>query len=80
VLHAHKEMCVCDIAEVLELSDSAVSQHLRRLKDKNILTTRRKGQTIYYSLVLNIFTTNLEDMFGLDETKEQHAFALNEGK
>jgi DNA-binding transcriptional ArsR family regulator len=78
LLHAHKEMCVCDLAEVLELTDSAVSQHLRKLKDKNTVKTRRKAQTIYYSLVSNIFTTNLEDMFGLDETKEQHAFALNE--
>lgn len=78
LLHAHKEMCVCDLAEVVELSDSAASQHLRKLKDKNIVKTRRKGQTIYYSLVSNIFTTNVEDMFGLDETKEQHAFALNE--
>lgn len=78
LLHAHKEMCVCDLAEVLGLTDSAASQHLRKLKDKNIVQTRRKGQTIYYSLVSNIFTTNLEDMFGLDETKEQHAFALSE--
>lgn len=80
LLHAHKEMCVCDLAEVLELTDSAVSQHLRKLKDRNIVKSRRKGQTIYYSLVLNIFTTNLKDMFGLDETKEQHAFALGERK
>lgn len=78
LLHAHKEMCVCDLAEVLELTDSAASQHLRKLKDKNIVKTRREGQTIYYSLVSNIFTTNLEDMFGLDETKEQYAFALGE--
>jgi len=78
LLHTHREMCVCDLAEVLELSDSAVSQHLRRLKDKNIVKTRRNGQTIYYSLVSNIFTARLEEMFVLDETKEQHAFALSE--
>jgi DNA-binding transcriptional ArsR family regulator len=78
LLHAHKEMCVCDLAEVLELTDSAVSQHLRKLKDRNIVKTRRTGQTIFYSLVSNVFTKNIEDMFGLDETKEQHAFALNE--
>jgi DNA-binding transcriptional ArsR family regulator len=41
LLHAHKEMCVCDLAEVLGLTDSAVSQHLRKLKDKNIVTSRR---------------------------------------
>ena len=78
LLHAHKEMCVCDLAEVLELTDSAVSQHLRKLKDKNIVETRREGQTIYYSLVQNVFTSNLEDMFGMDETRERHAFVLEE--
>lgn len=78
LLHVHKEMCVCDLAEVLELADSAVSQHLRKLKDKNVVKTRRKGQTIYYSLVQNVFTANLEDMFALDETREQHAFVLDE--
>jgi DNA-binding transcriptional ArsR family regulator len=78
LLHAHKEMCVCDLAEILEITDSAVSQHLRKLKDKNIIKSRRKGQTIYYSLVQNVFTSNLEDMFVMDETKEQHAFLLNE--
>lgn len=78
LLHAHKEMCVCDLAEVLEITDSAVSQHLRRLKDKNIVKTRRERQTIYYSLVQNVFTSNLEDMFAMDETKQQHAFVLDE--
>lgn len=78
LLHAHKEMCVCDLAEILKITDSAVSQHLRKLKDKNIVRTRRKGQTIYYSLVRNVFTTNLEDMFTLEETKEKHSFMHNE--
>lgn len=78
LLHAHKEMCVCDLAEALELTDSAVSQHLRKLKDKNIVETRREGQTIYYSLVRNVFTSNLEDMFAMDETRERHAFVLEE--
>ena len=78
MLHAHKQMCVCDIAEVLELTDSAVSQHLRKLKDKNIVKTRRERQTIFYSLVQNVFTSNLKDMFALDETMEQHAFVLDE--
>jgi DNA-binding transcriptional ArsR family regulator len=78
LLHAHKEMCVCDIAEVLEISESAVSQHLRKLKDKNLVRTRREAQTIYYSLQHNTFTSNLENIFILDEVKRQHAFQLNE--
>lgn len=78
LLHAHREMCVCDLAEVLKLTDSAVSQHLRKLKDKNVVQNRRKGQAIYYSLVTNVFTKNLEDMFGLKETKELHSFMQSE--
>jgi len=69
---------VCDLAEVLELAGSAVSQHLRKLKDKNIVKTRRQGQTIHYSLVRNVFISNLEDMLTLNETREQHAFVLDE--
>lgn len=79
LLYAHKEMCVCDLAEILEITDSAVSQHLRKLKDKNIVESRRNGQTIYYSLVDNVFTSKLRDLLALDETKEQHAFVLEEG-
>lgn len=78
LLHAHKEMCVCDLAGVLELTDSAVSQHLRKLKDKNIVEPRRQGQTIYYSLLQNVFTSNLKDMFEMDETRQRHAFLLEE--
>lgn len=33
LLFAHKEVCVCDLSEVLEVTDSAVSQHLRKLKE-----------------------------------------------
>jgi DNA-binding transcriptional ArsR family regulator len=78
LLHAHKEMCVCDLAEVLALTDSAVSQHLRKLKDRNIVKTRREKQTIYYSLVQNVFTSSLVDMFSMDETREEHSFVLND--
>jgi DNA-binding transcriptional ArsR family regulator len=78
LLHAHREMCVCDLAEVLELTDSAISQHLRKLKDRNLVKSRRDGQTIFYSLVANVFTSHLEEMLAQDETKEQYAFVLNE--
>ena len=44
------EMCVCDLAAFLGLSDSAVSHQLRRLKDLALVTHRRDGQVLYYSL------------------------------
>ncbi len=78
LLHAHREMCVCDLAEVLELTDSAVSQHLRRLKDKNLVQARRQGQTIFYTLVPNPVTTKLEELFAMEETKQPYAFIHKE--
>jgi DNA-binding transcriptional ArsR family regulator len=44
------EMCVCDLAAYLELSESAVSHQLRRLKDLALVKNRRDGQILYYSL------------------------------
>ena len=50
LLEEENELCVCDLADILEMTIPAVSQHLRKLKDGDILQTRRNGQTIYYSL------------------------------
>jgi DNA-binding transcriptional ArsR family regulator len=50
LLEEEKELCPCDLADILGMSVPAVSQHLRKLKDGNIVETRKEGQTIYYSL------------------------------
>ena len=44
------EKSVSEIAEGLDISVSTTSQHLRLLKDNNVVTARRDGQTINYSL------------------------------
>jgi DNA-binding transcriptional ArsR family regulator len=44
------ELCPCDISDILGMSIPAISQHLRRLKDGNIIQARKEGQTIFYSL------------------------------
>jgi len=44
------EMCVCDIAQLLNLSQSAVSHQLRALKQSKLVKYRREGKTIFYSL------------------------------
>ena len=44
------EMCVCDLAALLNISDSAVSHQIRRLKDLYLVKSRREGQVLYYSL------------------------------
>ncbi|EHQ41012.1 ArsR/SmtB family transcription factor [Myroides odoratus] len=50
LLHQEKRLCVCDLSDMLEMTISAVSQHLRKLKDRQFLDTERQGQTIYYFL------------------------------
>ncbi len=44
------EMCVCDLAAFLDVSESAVSHQLRRLYDRALVKKRREGQVLYYSL------------------------------
>lgn len=50
LLEEEKELCPCDLADILGMSIPAVSQHLRKLRDGSIVETRKEGQTIYYSL------------------------------
>jgi ArsR family transcriptional regulator, arsenate/arsenite/antimonite-responsive transcriptional repressor len=45
-----RELCVCDIVDVLQSSQPNVSQHLRKLKSAGILNETRRSQWIYYSL------------------------------
>lgn len=45
-----KEICVCDLAAVLEITDSAVSHQLRLLRDKNLVKFRKEGKMAYYSI------------------------------
>lgn len=44
------EMCVCDIAELLNMSFSAISHQLRVLKQSKLVKFRREGKTVIYSL------------------------------
>jgi DNA-binding transcriptional ArsR family regulator len=44
------ELCVCDIAQLLNMSQSAISHQLRALKQSKLVKYRREGKTIFYSL------------------------------
>lgn len=45
-----EELCICDIADVMEMSLPAVSHHLRLLKAMRLVKYRRDGKQVYYSL------------------------------
>jgi DNA-binding transcriptional ArsR family regulator len=44
------EMSVSDLAEVLGLSQSALSQHLAKMREEGLLATRREAQTVFYRI------------------------------
>lgn len=44
------EVCVCDLAKVLNMSQSAISHQLRILKQNKLVKNRREGKSIFYSL------------------------------
>ncbi len=51
LLHKEGKMCPCDLSDILNISVAGVSQHLRKLKDGGLVTNKKVGQTIFYSLV-----------------------------
>lgn len=48
-----KEYCVCQFVDMFEMSQPAISQHLRKLKKTGLVHERRKGQWRFYSLNTN---------------------------
>ena len=44
------EVCVCDLAETLNMTQSAISHQLRVLKNRRLVKSRREGKSIFYSL------------------------------
>jgi ArsR family transcriptional regulator len=50
-----KELCVCELCEILDVSQSKLSFHLKTLKDANLIIPRQEGRWIYYRLNLPQF-------------------------
>ena len=44
------EVCVCDLAETLNMTQSAVSHQLKILKQAKLVSSRREGKSVFYSL------------------------------
>jgi DNA-binding transcriptional ArsR family regulator len=45
------ELCVCDLATILKMKQSAISHQLRILKDTRLVKFRKEGKVVYYSLI-----------------------------
>jgi ArsR family transcriptional regulator len=66
-----EELCVCDLAEHLHMTDSAISHQLRVLKQARLVNSRRDGKHLYYSLA-DHHVAVLFDM-ALDHVREPFA-------
>ena len=62
------EMCVCDIAQILNMTQSAISHQLRVLKQARLVRNRREGKQIYYFLADDHVRTILGQ--GMDHVTE----------
>ncbi|VVB77544.1 Putative arsenical resistance operon repressor ArsR [uncultured archaeon] len=63
-----KELCVCDLATILKMKQSAISHQLRILKDTRLVKFRKEGKIVYYSLI-DKHVIKLLDM-GVEHAKE----------
>jgi DNA-binding transcriptional ArsR family regulator len=69
LLFEEKRLCVCDLSDILGMNVSAISQHLRKMKDRNLLETEREAQTIFYSLTAE-YSTLLNPFFEILDKKK----------
>ncbi len=64
LLQEEGQLCPCDLSDILGMTVSAISQHLRKLKDGRLIESKKTGQTIFYSVNAD-YTEILKPMFKL---------------
>jgi DNA-binding transcriptional ArsR family regulator len=66
LLATDDELCVCDMADVMGMTVSAISHQLRKLRDRKVIASRRDGPTILYRLEPGPFKNRVLDLFNID--------------
>lgn len=64
------QLCPCDLSDILEMTVPAVSQHLRKLRDANLVQFRKDGQTIFYTLKEDHLSIIEPLFYHLDHSKD----------
>ena len=67
---SQSELCVCDIASLLGMGQSAISHQLRILKQARLVRSRRDGKTVFYSLDDDHVRTVIGQ--GMEHIEEKH--------
>ena len=63
------EVCVCDLAEALNMTQSAISHQLKILKQSKLVKSRREGKSIFYSLADGHVRTMIDQ--GMEHVEEE---------
>ena len=70
LLYEEHELCVCDLSDILSMNVSAISQHLKKLKDGSIVDFRKERQTYFY-FIKSDYALLLESLFRVVESKSE---------
>jgi ArsR family transcriptional regulator, arsenate/arsenite/antimonite-responsive transcriptional repressor len=71
------DCCVCEFVEIFNMSQPAISQHLRKLKDAGLVKENRKGQWIFYSLNKeNVYYPLVQDVIKHIPDQEEKLISL----
>jgi len=54
IIYKEQQVCVCDLSDILNMTVPAVSQHLKKLRNAGLLVSKKVGQTIFYSINMNM--------------------------
>ena len=67
-----KDCCVCEFVDIFQMSQPAISQHVRRLKEAGLVNERRSGKWVIYSLNQeNIYYSLLQDVLNHIPSQEE---------
>lgn len=86
---SQKELCVCEICEILQESQPKISRHLSKLRDAGLVRDNRNGQWVFYSIdlsetaeleIIEIIAKNRVDYQILNDDLERLAERINQKK
>jgi ArsR family transcriptional regulator len=78
-LIAEREMCVCELMEVLDMNQPRISQHLKVLKEAGVVSERKQAQWSYYSLCCEDFHNFVEAFVAFIKTDTKNNDQLVDG-
>jgi ArsR family transcriptional regulator len=79
VLLYHRELCVCQLCGILDISQPNVSKHLAKMRDMGFVKDERKEQYVFYSLTIEdkIFKNILQNIV---DNIEEHSILIDDIK